>query len=36
MPHSGCNGKWLPITKDPMGFDALRNGQALSFMSSLQ
>lgn len=21
LAHSGCNGKWLPITKDPIGFD---------------
>lgn len=36
LAHSGCNGKWLPITKDPMGLDVPTNNQGLSFVSPLQ
>lgn len=36
LAHSGYNGKWLPITKDPMGFHVPTNNQGLSFISPLQ
>lgn len=36
LAHSGYHGKWLPITKHPMGFDVPANSQGLSSMPPLQ